>query len=66
MINTTINGIDITKILFLDIETVPQHGSEFLRNLEKLFAFLWRSYIMTKVHCKCVYVPLPMMTRHVC
>lgn len=40
MINTTINGIDITKILFLDIETVPQHGSEAeLTETERL---LWQ------------------------
>ena len=25
--NTTVTGIDCTKILFLDIETVPQYSS---------------------------------------
>lgn len=38
MLNTTIKGIDLTKILFLDIETVPQHSSmSELSEEERLF-----------------------------
>ncbi len=38
--NTTISGIDITKILFLDIETVPQHPS--LSELSEEEQFFWQ------------------------
>lgn len=40
MMNTTITGIDITKILFLDIETVPQHPS--LSDLSEEEQFFWQ------------------------
>lgn len=40
MINTTINGIDCTKILFLDIETVPQHSS--VSELNDVERSLWK------------------------
>lgn len=46
--NTTIDSIDITKILFLDIETVPQYGTEAELQEEERALWLKKSERLAK------------------